>query len=395
MKVKYLLRMWFIALTVLVLVFISLLHIRQASRAQGGLILNKLLNKSSPVVRVGEVVSFTITLNNNAGFVLTNVTLVDNYESSVMAFAGATPVGPDIHNPASGLIQWNNVAAPPIAIGEMLTFTLFFTVEHPETNPVVNRVEAQDIMGSNSSISNTQAMTQVNEANGNAAPLVKFLSPPGSLPQVGLPLTFTQVITNDGLALMTFLPLTDSYDPGVLEFNFAVPPPNVVSPGQLVWTDLTNDFGDLAPFETVVVTTVFTAVRRASNTVNEASTAGALDQFNNILAEGRAAAGIRIIGDEPVSPPDDGDDGDDDDDDEESAPASPLPGSPAATPEMVAPSDEPAVSSQGIFSDSNAPRYLPETGQLETHKVDILFWGVVSFISSWLLLTIIRGRKKL
>ena len=68
------------------------------------------------------------------------------------------------------------------------------------------------------------------------------------------------ILTNDGAAFITFLPLTDTYDPAFLQFHFAVPTPTITSPpGLLVWADLTTYFGNITPFQTIVMTTVFTA----------------------------------------------------------------------------------------------------------------------------------------
>jgi hypothetical protein len=183
-------------------------------------------------------------------------------------------------------------------------------------------------------------------------------------------LTFTQVITNDGLAVMTVLPLTDTYDPNFLQFNFAVPPPDIVSPGQLVWTDLTDIFGDLDPFQTIVITTVFTATTEVLNTTNQARVAGAMDEFNNILDEGRAQVGILIIGDETEEDLDNNNDNDNDDDDDEDIPApaptvavlaTPTPLAVVAGTSAVSVTD--AITTENVFSNSGTLRYLPETGE--------------------------------
>jgi hypothetical protein len=377
------------AVILLGITLFSLLHIQRVSRAQD-LMLTKRLNKSSPVVRVGELISFTITLHNNANFTLTNVTLIDDYEHAVMAFAGALPVLPDVHTPTVGGLQWNNVAVPPIPMGETITFTVFFTVEHPETNPVVNVVRAQDVQSSQGAISDSNAIDQIDEATGGSAPVVKFMSPPTSTPQVGLPVTFTQIITNDGLAILTSLPLTDTYDPNFLEFNFAVPPPTITSPGQLIWTDLTDVFGDLAPFQTVVVTTVFTATTEVVNTiVNQASTEGARDQFDNDLTGGQASAGITIIGSAPAPTRrvEDDDDDDDDDNDNETIPATPSIVV-TVTPETAIVTITPAVSvtveaamtGQDILTGAQGPRYLPETGRLGNQPLGWWLVGVLLFL---------------
>lgn len=397
MKLERFLRVLFIGLSLLSLSLLSLLHFQQTSRAQA-VMLTKVLNKTSPVVRVGELISFTITLNNNAGFTLTNVTLVDNYANNILAYAGALPVAPDVITTATGTLQWSNVAAPPISIGETLIFTVFFTVEHPGTNPIVNFVRAEDIIGSGGAVADENAMDQADEAIGNMAPVVKFVSPPGTIPEAGLPLTFTHIITNDGLAIMTFLPLTDTYDANFLEFNFAIPPPNITSPGQLVWTDLTTIFGDLQPFATVVVTTVFTATTQVLNTTNQASVAGARDQFNNDLAGGQAFVGITIIDDTPTPAPTRRDDEDDDDEDDRAdTPAvAPTPTAGSVSTELAlnaTATAEAALVAQSVFSSADAPLVLPETGQLERDQTNVWIFGLTLFAAGWLLVIFIKRRK--
>jgi hypothetical protein len=71
-----LLRVFLFAVGLLLLSILALLQTQETSRAQGGTLeLSKTLNHASPVVRVGQVVSFTIAMTNNASFTLTNVTL--------------------------------------------------------------------------------------------------------------------------------------------------------------------------------------------------------------------------------------------------------------------------------------------------------------------------------
>jgi uncharacterized repeat protein (TIGR01451 family) len=357
MKSRALCQTLFIALGLLLLTLLSLAQVQRISRAQGSVTLNKVLNRTSPVVRVGEVLSFTITLTNDAGFTLTNVTLVDKYNQGVLAFAGGAP-GPDGVDTANGVLTWTNVAAPPIPPGQTLMFTVFFTAEHPQT-AVVNAVRAQDITGTLGAISDTNATDQIDESIGGQAPLAKNLFPPDSVLQVGFPVTFTQLITNDGAALMTILPLTDTYNSGVLQFNFAVPIPTFTSPGLLVWTDLTSDFGDIPPFGTVVVTTVFTALARFDGNVNQASTAGALDQFNNDLAAGFAQVPITIIGENNN---DDNNNEEDDDDDQKDIPApTPTPIMSTATP-AATPLAGQTITSTVPVTAASTPKYLPETG---------------------------------
>ena len=336
--------------------------------------MTKTLNKTDNVVRVGEVLSFTIALTNDSSFTLTNVTVVDNYDNTTLAFAQSiTP--PSIHDPGTGVITWNNVAIPPILPLQSITITLFFTAEHPRST-VVNSARAQDITHTTGSLTQTAQTSRTQEVIGGAAPIVKFLSPPGSVaPQ--MPLTFTHIITNDGAAVMTRLPLTDTYNPAFLEFHFAIPTPTIVSPGLLVWTDLTTFFGPISPFNTVVVTTVFTATTQVLNTTNAASTEGALDEYNNDLTAGATQVPITIINGTPAPAP-----SDDSDDDDTSTPA-PIPTTASVPTLSPTPTAGQGITTTNVSTDTATPLYLPETGWLPFDKFVVPILGVILLTVGW------------
>jgi uncharacterized repeat protein (TIGR01451 family) len=299
--------------------------IQHAGYAPEALELTKTLNNSTSVVRVGEVLSFTIALTNNTSSSLTNVTLVDTYNQNVLGYVGATPPE-DMVDTTNGVITWTNIAVPPILPGQTRRFTGSFTAEHPQIN-VVNSVEAREIMSELGALPDIQATAQLDAIVGGSTPILKSLSPPNSIPKVGTPVTFTHIISNDGAALITTLPLTDVYDPAFLQFNLAIPAPTVSGPpGLLVWPDLTSSFGAIPPFQSVAVTTVFTAMAQVSQTVNQATVENARDQFNNELYGGQALVPITIIGETPPPP------GDSDQDDDSTV--TPPTSSPPATQEV-------------------------------------------------------------
>lgn len=385
MKLKPVIQIILLASMLLVLALFSLWQVQQISLAQGGVDISKTLNRSSNVVRVGEVLSFSIVLtNNNSTLSLTQVTLVDEYEQDILAYAWATPA-PDGLMQAGGQITWAIAAVNPIDPGQSITVTLAFTAEHPQT-AVVNYARAEDLEYSDGSSEVTATTSRTNEAIGGAAPIVKSLHPPGSTPQTGLPLTFTHIITNDGAALMTRLPLTDTYDPAFLEFHFARPiTPDIISQanGLLVWTDLTDHFGDIQPFDSVVITTVFTATTRVVNTVNQASTEGAIDVYNNILDAGATQVPITIISDATatLTPAP----ADDDDDEEEADTPTPFPTSTPTVAALAAITATPQSTAA-----VQGPLYLPETGRQMALKFAVPLAGLLLLALGWLA----AGKKK-
>ncbi len=371
-KLTYLASSVVVAGVLLTATLLTLLTIAPPTLAQSpNIIITKTLNRNSNVVRVGEILSFTIMVTNNTStFTLSNVTLFDNYDQTIMAFAGAVPPH-DIHVAGSGMITWTNVATPVIPPGQGISVTVVFTVEHPQP-ATVNRVEGKDIREDKGGSLEGANTDETQDAIGGNAPILKMLSPLTTTPQAGLPVTFSHIISNDGAALMTFLPLTDTYDPAFLQFKSAVPTPSIISPGQLVWTDLTTYFGDLLPFKTVVVTTVFTATTQVITTVNQASTQGARDQYNNNLAGGLALVPIFIIGDPNIiTDTTDNNDSDsnnnnnddnDDDDDSIVAPAQPTATATTVAAAIVATATVNLINNQTVITEDNAPLFLPETG---------------------------------
>jgi hypothetical protein len=331
------------------------------SHAQGGIQVDKQLGRSSSVVRVGELLTFTIYITNTSGFTLTSVPMTDTYRADILGYAFSQPFEPDDQAiiGASGLLTWNNIAAPgmfgPIVDGQAVSFTIGFTAEHPAT-AIVNAAgvhDAQDESGSQSFDGNSQ---EENDAVGGAAPVEKRIEPPGFTPEIGLPLTFTVVITNDGAAVMTELGFVDRYDPTALIFYYAIPTPTLVltDTGVISWVDLTDYFGDIPADTAVTVTTVFTALPGIGliETANRAEVVGALDVYSNVLAPGSDQVPITIIGAPTPTPTP----GHEDEDEEEEATPTPTPVS-TSTPTPVA---GPLITPTPTYT---SPTYLPETGR--------------------------------
>jgi len=350
-------------------------QVQQVSLAQGGgeITMTKTLNRASNVVRVGEVLSFTIALTNNSSFTLTNVAVVDEYDQNIMAFSGAIPVQTDV-NTATGVITWSNVAVPSLQPGQSVFLTVSFIAEHPQT-AVVNSARTENVQNNSGSLTYTAETSRTQDSIGGAAPVVKSIYPPGSTPQAGLLITFTHIITNDGAAMMTRLPLTDTYDPAFLIFHSAIPVnPDIISQtaGLLVWTDLTNYFGDLPPFSSVVVTTVFTAATQVNNTFNSASTEGAIDVYNNELTAGATQVPITIIDDTPETAPTPT--GEDDEDEDEATPVATATPFPTQTPVAIT-----------TTTTTTGPLFLPETGWRPIYRLAVPILGLTLLAAGWII----------
>lgn len=256
--------------------------------------------------------------------------------------------------------------------GQSISVTVVFTAERPKS-AVVNYARAQDIIHSMGTISFTAETSQTPEAIGGSAPVFKSLWLTNTLLVAGFPITFTHRITNDGAAFLTYLPLTGTYDAAFLDYHFAIPTPTIISPpGLLVWDNLADPayFGPITPFQTIIVTTVFTATTDVLTTVNQASTQGDRVEYDNDLAAGETQVPIVILPaptDTPTLEP---------------TPAPTLTPTPTPTKKRKKSSDD-APAPTSTPTNVSFPSILPETGQGQTRGFVLLGLGLGSLGLGW------------
>ena len=89
------------------------------------------------------------------------------------------------------------------------------------------------------------------------------------------------------------MPLTDTFDRSALQFVSGSPAPQTKAPGTLGWTDLSGS-GVLAPGRSVTVAVTFRALRYSGVVTNTAICAGAVDEYQDPVAEAQASADVRI-----------------------------------------------------------------------------------------------------
>ncbi|MBK8900469.1 MAG: hypothetical protein IPM53_04740 [Anaerolineaceae bacterium] len=260
------------------------------------IVVDKQLQRDDPVVLVGETLTFTIRIENQSAFAVTTLPLSDTFNTAVLGFASAIPA-PDTVNTATGRLDWADLTTffGDLAPGQVVTVVTEFIAEHPAT-AIVNQAEVHDAVGSGGDLNGGDDADDSGESIGGSLPLEKRIMD-GITPTAGLPLTFTIAITNEGAVTVTVLPLTENYDPDIIQFSSAVPPPDFVDEitGILTWTDITSPLGDLPAFSTISVTVVFTALTATNDSINQASISGAVDWYDNDLAGGADDVPITII----------------------------------------------------------------------------------------------------
>lgn len=308
MRLRRLKRVGFsLALAVLGLVMAwGMLSGQPALAQSGSIFVDKQLGRSDPVVYVGEYMTFTLQIRNDAAFTVTVLPLRDTFNAAVLRYVDASPVAPDGVNQAGGELNWSDLTTHfgDLAPGEEVWLTVGFVAEHPAP-AIVNAAEAYDVEGSEGEVGGGDSTITDTVAVGGSAPVEKALLE-GLNPQVGSLLTFTIAITNQGYVTLTHVPLVDDYNPAWMTFFYADPPPNLVltTTGVLSWTDITSWTGDIPPFRAVTITTVFTALASADDMVlNQASVESAIDWYGNDLAGGADEVPITIINQPTPTPP--------------------------------------------------------------------------------------------
>jgi uncharacterized repeat protein (TIGR01451 family)/LPXTG-motif cell wall-anchored protein len=286
---------------------VSLTWLVTEGKAQGIEVVKTLAG--SQTVRVGEVITFHITIRNTTSFSLTTVPLTDVFRADILSSVPAyvdPPADSLTYVGNSGVLSWTNLAdsfGGFIVPGQMVAVTLAFTAEHPTGQPgqptVVNGAgvhDAVDIRGQSVFAGSSETG---NEAVGGATPVTKTLEPLGGPARVGLPVTFTINVRNNGAATLYYLPLEDTYDPAVLAFNYADPTPSqvITSTGVISWADLTTALGPIPADTTITVTVVFTLtnLNGVEADVNRAQVVGAQDEYQNTLAPGHSEVPIQIL----------------------------------------------------------------------------------------------------
>jgi len=393
MKETRLLRPVIIALVCLSAAFISLHFVPRPAYAQEPIDVVKVLNQPSPVVKVGQFISFTVHITNQSSFTLIHATLFDDYRQDILgnfSMIGGSP-GPTLIDTVNGELTWTDLISQPAAAGyfpelppnQGISVTMQFQIQHPPVGgfTVVNQAEIRDAIFSNGSSGNSG----MNNAptvpiTGGSAALTKQLDPPGQTPNVGDQITYTLFFTNEGAAAITNVVVADTFNPNQLLFITATPTvPTTIDNvnGIITWINLATP--PIPAGGVISLTVTFEVLQAGVTILNRGGFSNVQDEFGNNLAPGSGEAGILIIDDsQPVK----GDDNNDNDND------SPAPT--ATAPILSTPTPVIMVAGQGVtdttqITDTSTPKYLPETGQWSDGSWFALPVGLILLALSWYL----------
>jgi hypothetical protein len=183
---------------------------------------------------------------------------------------------------------------------EEMILKVYLRAIHPsESLLTVNRAAIKEAVGRGGrKVSDVGEDEYNNDVGGNNAPVTKVLMTEPPI-YAGMLVTFTIQVKNEGLVPIFSVPLRDAYNPGVLEFVRAVPPPSSSNQatGELQWSDVLALLGRsrLEPGETLDITTVYRAIQAVDESTNEVEVSGASDKYGNVLTPRHAQAPIRIV----------------------------------------------------------------------------------------------------
>lgn len=259
-------------------------------------------------VSVGQILTFQIVVRNTGSLSVTDLVVEDTYDAAVIdpAEVGVyardddpplSDTTPYVFDSANSAITWSGLELAP---GEERTILVRFRAVHPTPQLLtVNYARIKEAAQSGVRKEVDVGDDASGDVKGNNAPLLKRLAAEGEI-SVGTLVTFTIEVSNEpGSPPIEVLPLTDNYNPAVLEFVSANPPvsSNDDTSGVLEWSDLLAMTGrdQLPPGESLVVTTVYRTLQAFDGSVNEAEVNTAEDEYGNTLDPDAANAPIQIV----------------------------------------------------------------------------------------------------
>lgn len=277
---------------------------------QPGVSVEQTLNQSAVdpigVVAVGVEVTFTIRITNTGATALSVVPQQYLYESTYLTFERANPT-PDLAE--AGNLQWFNLAASQkVSPGSVLSVTVTFvtlttTDDQPnrQTHPIVTTYYVQDEFGQQPPIESDDESLRVARS---AVAIRKTISTPElSAVGTGVNITFNIKVENVGEVPIAHIPIYDLYETDVLQYlSTDISPPEMDvngMDGKIFWSDITTDFGDLAPGQAVQFTATFRMIA-SRTTTNLVKVGDVRDTNGDPVPPTQGTSSVEVV---PLAPP--------------------------------------------------------------------------------------------
>ncbi len=324
----------------------------------------RLISPADGQANRGDVITYNLVITSTGNISITKMPLRDAVDPAQLTFLNATPP-PDIVT--AGVITWTDLATTslfgPLDPNRTIVLTTSYKVNNvaADVTSLTNTATVEGAQGADGSplpTKSDQAEVQVPPLEASYIFDKRLISPADGQSAPGETVIFGLTITNTGSLSLTKMSLRDTYNKDHLIFENGDPSPDQVDPGQIFWQDLTNNFGDLLPGQTINLTTTYTVnpnLTGVPDTNNVATVEGVEDSLGRPLDP--QTDGVDVFF---PSPPTDG--GNDDDDDDGGEPPA-VPSPPTATPTPQASALNPPGAPVPPEETPTLPvTFLPETG---------------------------------
>ena len=212
-----------------------------------GLLLQKTFTLANDIdcsggISLNDTVRFKLQYFNNTVNDINDVVIKDTLPTELTYIPGSTLINnaplPDDGSGTPFPLDDGGHTISVVGHGQS-GFITFEAVVNDVTNPIINlgSINSQHVQPGSDAVT-------IFIPTGSSTPLLAsdyvLADPASGSAATGQAITFTLTITNDSPFTFTALPLQNIFDPNILTFIQAAPPPDVVSSGVLTWTDLTT-----------------------------------------------------------------------------------------------------------------------------------------------------------
>jgi uncharacterized repeat protein (TIGR01451 family)/fimbrial isopeptide formation D2 family protein len=212
-------------------------------------------------VRIGDPVSYEITVTNTGDTTIDILPLQDVFDDTHLAYVDSVPLHDVV---AANVITWNDLTTTfgDLAPGSSIDITVNLTA----TNLGLNIVDVATVSGASDEHGDPVPLaTDDDNTLGITDPQVsvtKTLDDPDGFVPLGKDFSYTIHVENTGdTTIVAPVEVLDLYEPDYVEFVSAVPAADPASGGGIiVWPDLTAG-ADLPPGGFVDITVTFTALQ--------------------------------------------------------------------------------------------------------------------------------------
>lgn len=241
-------------------------------------ITKELSSGQDPIVPLNGTVDFNVTIENTGDTTLEVIPLEDVYNTSFFSFQSAT-IAPD--DPTDdGVLNWSDITSSTgdLAPTQSATITLSFQVEATGSDINTATVAGAIDEHGDTAPTDTDNDGSITVTNPNLALDKKLAIGQDAVIPLNGTVTYDIEIENIGGTQINVLPLRDTYDATLLEFQSATITPDIISSGVLEWNDLTTSLGDLASSGTHTVSVTFRVIKASLSNINTARVESAIDE---------------------------------------------------------------------------------------------------------------------